>query len=249
MFNPEAIEQAKRHAMKEFPKESVGFVVDGNYIPLLNIAENPCDTFQVAAEEWIKYGKVEAVVHSHPKGNAYPSACDMRFQIETAVPWGIIVCDSERASDPVWFGDQVPVSPLKGEQRPFRHGVTDCYSLCRDYYRTVHGILIKDHPRDWEWWLHNENLYLDGFAETGFSEIDEGDVRPGDMFLACVGGRAIQDRGIPNHGGIYLGGSGDMILHHLTSTHAVDFTRVASEDYGLRYLKYVKKWIRHKDMK
>lgn len=249
MFNQEIIEKAKLHAKKEFPKEAVGFVVGDKYVPLENIAENPCDTFQVKGEEWLRHGKVEGVIHSHPKGEAYPSAMDMSHQIETAVPWGIIVCDSERATNPIWFGEHVLDLPLTGEKRPFRHGVTDCYSLIRAGYKQLYGIHLLEFPRDWEWWMHDENLYLEGFETTGFYEISEHDVRPGDVFLACIGSRTIQDKGIPNHGGIYLGGTGDVILHHLASKDPVDFTRLASEDYGLRWLKYVKKWIRHKDLK
>lgn len=254
MFDKSIIDAARAHAMQDHPRESIGLVVGGHYLPLENISPEPTKTFELPADAWIAHGTVQGVIHSHPSavdrpGNDYPSAADMESQMATAVPWGIIVCDAERAANPVWFGDQVPQPPLTGSERYFRHGITDCYALCRAYYREAHDIVIPDFARDWEWWsqqkngtAEHQNLYLEGYAKAGFTHIPAHDVRPGDMFLAAIRSK------VPCHGGIYLGGSGDIILHHLCSGRAVDRTRLAVKEPGIRFLKYVTHWIRHKDM-
>ena len=254
MFDRTIIEAAKAHAMRDFPRESVGLVVSDQYLPQENISQNATKTFELPADAWLKHGPVQGVLHSHPStadkaGNDYPSAADMESQMATAVPWGIIVCDAERATDPVWFGDQVPHPPLTGQDRYFRHGITDCYALIRAYYQQVQGITIPDFARDWEWWnqqkqgsAEHQNLYVEGFSVAGFRHIPTHEVRPGDVFLAAIRSK------VPCHGGIYLGCSGDMILHHLCSGKAVDRSRLAVEEPGVRYLKYVTHWLRHKDM-
>lgn len=253
MFDKSVIDAAKAHAMAEYPREAAGVVVGDEYLPQENISPDATKTFELAADVWVKHGPVRGVLHSHPStaqkpGNDYPSAADMASQIATAVPWGIIVCDAERAAEPVWFGDQIPPPPLTGPERYFRHGVTDCYALIRAYYRDKLGISIPDFARDWEWWnrqkggtAEKQNLYVEGFGAAGFHEIAAAEVRPGDVFLAAI--RSAN----PCHGGVYLGGSGDMILHHLCSGKPVDRSRLAVEEPGVRYLKYVTHWLRHKD--
>jgi len=48
------------------------------------------------------------------------------------------------------------------ENRPFIHGIFDCYTLIRDFFRREHNILLPTNiQRTWEWWLQGENLYLD----------------------------------------------------------------------------------------
>ena len=254
MIDAQVLAAAKEHLINCYPNEGVGFVVGGAFVPQENISPNAIKTFELPASAWVNHGPIQAVLHSHPStpdrpGNDYPSAADMESQIATAVPWGIIVCDGERAADPVWFGDQVEQPPLTGPKRYFRHGVTDCYSLIRAYYREEKGIIIPDFPRDWEWWsqqksgsAENQNLYAEGFASAGFRQIPPHEVRPGDVFLAAIRSK------VPCHGGVYLGGSGDMILHHLTSGKPVDRTRLAVNEPGIRYLKYVTHWLRHKDI-
>ena len=250
MFSQVVIEAAKKHAIGAFPNEAVGFVGSGEYRPQENISLNKLTGFEVRVGDTLAAGKIEAVIHSHPGGELFPSKGDMEQQMVMAVPWGIVVCDSERCSDPTWFGDQAPYPPLWGPERIFRHGVTDCYSLVRHYYHQTYGFWLKDFPRDWEWWLNQDspNLYETFFEVAGFREITVGQLRPGDGFLASAGREAIRG-GLSNHGGIYLGGSsGDMILHHLSGASAVDHTRIALRQPGAGYLKYVNKFVRHKDV-
>lgn len=249
MIAKEVREQAVAHAISAYPHESVGVVVDGAYIPLENKHESPARDFYVPPEEYLALGTIEALLHSHPfvKGDVipclYPSARDMASQMAMAVPWGIICCDDERAWEIEWFGDQTPRKPLEG--RGFAHGITDCYSLIRDYYLMEHGIRLKEFPRDWEWWKNGQDLYVEGFSQTGFVSIAPSGLLPGDVFLASIGTSAMRG-GKVNHGGIYLGN--DMILHHKTGASPYDPGRLSVRECGIRYMQYATHYLRHEEM-
>ena len=109
-------------------------------------------------------------------------------------------------SPSVWGWTGVPVLDL--EKRPFQHGITDCYSLIRDYFRTQRDIPLDEFPRDWEWWLEDGvNLYEQNFRSQGFEVIGAEDVQEGDCFLAQIRSPVI------NHAGVYVGNG--LILHQL----------------------------------
>lgn len=250
MFGEVVRKEALRHARETYPKESVGFVVGGEYRPQKNISNDAENSFLVSAMAYLKYkDSLQAIIHSHPGGPFYPNKTDMQGQLDTALPWGIVQVVKEPTTGNIiptdkilWFGDQAPVPPLEG--RGFVHGVTDCYSLIRDYYRLELGITLKEFPRDWEWWLNGEELYKDGFAKTGFVPVPMSSPIVGDVFLASIRSKTM------NHGGVWLGGSAGEILHHLTSRDGYDPSWLSRKEPGIRYMKYVQNggvWIRHKE--
>jgi|GEM_PF-102129 len=251
MFNQSVHEAFKQHAISVYPQEACGFVIgdkqddsDGNssaincksinarYIACDNIAKDRAKTFEI---DPIRYVEVQedacllAILHSHiaqekedgtyEPTTDFPSQLDMKSQQASNLPWGIAVCRKDFCTDPAYFGDMLPIPDLIG--RPFRHGVTDCFSLIRDCYRlgkedlAAQGIadwpyepfILEDMPRDFEWWQHNENLYIDNFTARGFTLISEEEARIGDGFLMSIFSP------VPNHGGIYLGDG--LGLHHL----------------------------------
>ena len=71
MINRIAECEAIKHALKEYPKESVGFVVLGKYQPVENHAKEPNDEFAVEIGKDYPQG-LTALMHSHPKGNPNP---------------------------------------------------------------------------------------------------------------------------------------------------------------------------------
>lgn len=254
------IDAINRHALREFPNEACGLIVDGEYLPQFNYAVHPEMNFVIAGEIWkdlADKGKtVEAVVHSHPNGAAYPSARDMQGQIDTDVPWVIVVTDGEVCGGPVMWGDSLPVAPLLG--RPFMHGVADCYSLIRDAYRlgkdgiadpknvslseTIsiadwphEAVVLPDFPRNDEWWRsdgENASLYLDNFEKAGFRRIQQSDVQIGDVFLMRLGFKSA----VPNHGGLYVGGN--LVMHHIP-------TRASRREPLGVWLRSVDVWLRY----
>lgn len=238
MFSEKIINDIKAHALDQYPNESCGFIVDEEYISFDNLADKPKESFVIQPEAWAKYsqhGTIKAVVHSHPDGPDCPSEADMRQQVATDIPWGIICTNGEQTTEPFWFGDDAPKAPLIG--RGFRHGVTDCYSQIRDYYLLERKITLPEFPRDWEWWLEDQDLYQDGFAIAGFKLINESEVKEGDVFLAQVRSK------VPNHGGVYLGNG--LGLHHLTGALAVDMTRLSVREPINRWNKFITHWLRY----
>ena len=121
--------------------------------------------------------------------------------------------------------------------RGFRHGVTDCYSLIRDYYRLERDVVLPEFPRDWEWWCNEQDLYRDGFGKAGFERLVDVDLRPGDVFLAQI------RSGVPNHGGVYLGDG--LALHHLAARLPVDATRLSRREPIDRWMKFISHWLRY----
>ena len=232
MFPRQAIADFKTHALREYPKEACGFIVSGEFIAVENAAVNPEDTFLMTPQAWgaaQTHGKIEAVVHSHPDGIDAPSRADMEQQIATALPWGICIATKDDVGDPFFFGGQLPIEPIllpSGAPNPkrfFRHGVWDCYSLIRDYYRLHMGVALREFPRDWEWWCGDDAMYEAGFPLAGFKTIQLSMIKEGDVLL----GRTSSSMKQVNHGGVYIGGPYQQFVHHLTGALPVDHSRPA----------------------
>lgn len=217
MFSSTLLGMAKAHALADFPNESCGIVVGNTYIPCTNIANDPLVDFEIAesvTQPYIEAGTLQAVIHSHPfaqiKRKSAPSANDMRGQIATNVPWGIIDTDGTVVNDPYWFGDFTLDEPLIGVE--FQHGVRDCYSAIRKWYWQIRGIKLIDVARDDRWWLNADNLYIDNFARAGFVKVSLSALQDGDVVLGKVNSQKL------NHAGIYLDNTRDgkgLFYHHL----------------------------------
>ncbi len=243
-FTAQVLSAARRHAFEAQPHEACGLVRLGAYVPCDNVAENPESSFAIDDDLFagaVLSGELEAVIHSHPGGGSWwPTAADMLSQMSADVPFAILVPGEQSAGLACHWG--TPRPPLFDEAgqhqgRAFLHGVSDCYTLCQDYYAGV-GIDLPDFARDWEWWVEPEkygNLYLDNLAAQGFDIVTTdprlvpGLARPGDAYLM----RIASD--VPNHAGIYLGG--DLLLEHLPRNLS------HREPMG-RKLKRVTHWLR-----
>lgn len=239
-------DKIRSHAAAEYPRESCGFIVDGDYIPVPNSSDTPNETFRVDNRYWMEYGvKAQGFVHSHPEWYPVPSENDMRQQIASALPWGIIGIKENGAggyvfSNVEWFGDGVPTLPLK--ERGFRHGITDCYSGIRDWFKIKKRIILKEIPRSWEWWQDGGDLYSDNFGPVGFVRVPEDEIkregpREGDVFLASIRSNVL------NHGGVYTGNG--LGFHHLTAVEAYDLSRLSREEPINRWLPYIRLWVRY----
>lgn len=244
LFTREVELAAKKHAMLCYPEESCGVVVDGKYIAMKNSAKDKLNDFLIEPSKLVNL-EVEAIIHSHPDADPVPSSADMRCQLETDVPWGIFTIKKDvfgefGFSQILWFGDSVPKLPLVG--RPFVHGVTDCYAIIRDVYKEELGIDLLEFPRDWDWWLNEQNLYTEGFAKTGFREIQQHELKKYDVVLSCLGLRS----GIANHGSVYYGN--EMVIHHIASKSPIDFGRVSTIVPAAPFLRRAVHFLRHKDL-
>ncbi len=226
---------ALAHAKDEFPKESVGLVsiIKGRqrYFPCTNLAETPDEHFVLGPEEYAEIedkGEIVAVIHSHPKTNHEPSPADRVACEKSGLPWHVVNPNTEK-----WGYCEPSGFELPYVGREFVHGIVDCYSLCRDFYKKEFDLNLRDYNRRDEWWNKGENMYLDNFKNEGFNEIEIDDLQFGDAFLMQL------ESPVPNHAGIYIGEN--LVLHHVQG-------RLSSRDVyklGGYYHRATAKVLRH----
>jgi proteasome lid subunit RPN8/RPN11 len=236
MMSPQNLQKFKEHAAEEFPKEACGFLlaVDGEeeYFPCRNLATTPDELFIIGAEDNLAArakGNILAVCHSHPNGVAEFSLADRSACERSRLPWYVIQCPGDNIDRMEPSGFKAPLL-----ERPFVHGVHDCYSIIQDYYDQELGVTLPHFERADQWWKaagggKPANLYDDNFAAAGFTEVSE--LRQHDVILMRV--RAP----VNNHAAVYIGD--DKIIHHLygqLSRRAV---------YGGAWLDLTTKILRH----
>lgn len=220
------------HGKDSYPNECCGVVIvfKGRlrYIRCTNLLSG--DIFCIDPQDFSAaedLGEVVAIAHSHPNIPASPSQADIIACNRSGIPWIIVSIPSEEhyLLNPEEFN-----VPLVGRQ--FFHGVLDCYSLIRDYYKQELNIDLNDYPREPEWWNKGQNLYLENFKKENFLEVNTAEKH--DIILMQNGSDTV------NHGGIYLGDS--IILHHSPN-------RLSSRDvYGGYWRKNTRLILRHRSL-
>lgn len=236
---PEHIDQLRREAIAAYPHEAVWIIyADGECRQYANAATDPATSFRIDKRTLARATArgIAAIVHSHPDGPDCPSEADMRGQRDTGMPWGIVSTNGQDATTPFYWGGETPRADL--EERPFRHGVTDCYSLIRDWYAAELAVELPDFPRDWEWWFSGGDLYRLGLEQAGFQRVEQSDAQRGDMFFCQI--RA----NVPNHAGVYLGDG--LAMHHLTASKPFDPTRLPKTEPIHRWRDFVTAFYRHR---
>lgn len=214
------------HAKSAYPAECCGLIIGGEYYPCDNIAHDPSQTFEIDPMQYVALsykGEIQAIVHSHPDGNAEPSEVDRVQMGLHGVDW--VICGFGYHADGGQYCDikthkpTAYTAPLLG--REYHHGVQDCYSLVRDYYKRELGMKLPDFPRTDDWWEDesHEPLYQNNFKKAGFDVVH--DLQKHDVILCRVG----RTHHI-NHALVYLGDGtltsettppvvGDsLVLHH-----------------------------------
>ena len=244
MFADTTLAALKAHAEAAFPQESCGLVIEGldghTYLPCENIAPHPARAFRIddaLVLSHLKAGTLTAVIHSHPAPFAEaPSRADMQTQLDLAVPFGIVPVAEGEAADPFFWGEGVPVPALIG--RPYRHGVTDCYAVIRDWFRLERDLVLPDYARGFGWWAGDAHadLYVRHFAAAGFVEIDPGNAQIGDGLLIAI-------RGVVCHAGVIC--EPGVMLHHAAGDQAYDATRLSKRDPAARWAAHIRHVVRY----
>lgn len=231
MIDAQLLDQIKADANGSPKREVCGLIVTRRrknlYVRCKNIAQknehfvmDPAD--YAAAED---AGKVLCVVHSHLNVSPEPSQADLIGIERSQLPWLIIntPVNHHTVTYPTGY-----VAPYVG--REFVHGITDCYSIWRDYYQRELGIEMIDYERRVDWWLKGDDLYEDNYRAAGFVEVDE--PRLHDIILMKVASQK------QNHAAVYLGDN--IILHHVMG-------KISSKDvYGGYWRKVTTKILRHR---
>ena len=201
---------ALKHAKEQDPKESVGvlIVIKGKeqYYPCNNLSTYSQQCFILDPEDYVRadaLGEITAIVHSHPVTPPSPSQADKVSCEQSGLKWHIVNPKTET------WGYCEPTGykpPLIGRQWVW--GVTDCWSLVRDYYKEQHNIQLLDYQRPTTPQDFLDNPLFEQYAErTGFRELNKDEkLQKGDVLLMSILHPTL------NHVAIFLG---DDILHHL----------------------------------
>lgn len=237
-LSPNTIADFTNHVLLEYPNEACGLIVDNEYVPCLNIADDKASNFKIAVDDYLdaeRSGNLQAVMHSHPYAlttkskwdPSWPSENDMHHWLAMNIPWGIVSTDGEGISQVNWM-DESYIAPLEG--REFVHGVHDCYAVVRDWFRVNWNLTLNNYARGIEWWDQGQNLYVENFAKEGFVEIQAEEVKVGDVALIRVASPVI------NHAAVVTGTN--QILHHL-------FHRQSGYDTLAKWNRTVRKYVRY----
>lgn len=240
---PEYAEQIRDQAIELFPEEAVWLITKAGCYLVDNIAEDRENFFDVSTKD-IRTARKEgllAVVHSHCNGKEYPSSEDMQAQINNAVPFGLVTTDGVGASKVCWWGSKDPKQVEHLTNRTFRHGVTDCFALVKDFFLVTYGIDTGDLARNWEWWETDPNFMIEGAAKLGFSKV-KGEPKPGDVWLSSHGSRD----GTLVHCGVLL--ENGLTHHHPGTGQPYSSSRKAVVTPIYPYLRSITTWMRHKDL-
>ena len=198
------------HAKDQDPKEAVGLLLNvkgkQRYYPCQNLAITNHQEFILNPEDYVKadnLGEIIGIFHSHPITPPTPSQADRISCEHSNLPWYIVNPKTEQ-----WA--ELKPEGYKPELcgRPWVWGVTDCWSLVRDWYKQEKNIDLIDYERSITPEEFLKNPLFEKYAkDTGFRELgNEEPPKVGDVLLMSIMHPTL------NHVAIFLG---DMVLHHL----------------------------------
>ena len=196
------------HAKDQDPKEAVGLLLNirgkQKYYPCQNLAITSHQEFILNPEDYVKadnLGEIIGIFHSHPITPPTPSQADRISCEHSNLPWYIVNPKTEQ-----WA--ELKPEGYKPELcgRPWVWGVTDCWSLVRDWYKEVKNIDLIDYERSITPEEFLKNPLFEKYAkDTGFRELgNEEPPKVGDVLLMSIMHPTL------NHVAIFLG---DMVLH------------------------------------
>mgnify|MGYP003111358455 FL=1 len=204
-------DKALLHAKQEDPKEAVGLLLNikgkERYFPCRNLSMTDHQCFILDPEDYVRcdnLGDIVGIFHSHPIDPPTPSQADKVSCERSGLPWYIVNPETEQWAylEPTGYK-----APILGRQWVW--GITDCWSLVRDWYKETKGIEL----RDWTRPTTPEEFLEDPMFErcawrTGFRQLREDEkLIDGDLLFMSIMGKGL------NHVAIFIEGD---VLHHLT---------------------------------
>ena len=198
------------HAKEQDPKESCGLLLEikgkEKYFPCKNLSTYSQQCFIIDPDDFVKAeetGNILAVIHSHPVTPPIASQADKISCEDSKLPWHIVNPKTEQWG---YYEPSGYKPPLIG--RHWVWGITDCWSLVRDWYKEEKNIILRDWDRPTTPQQFLEKPLFESCAwRTGFRELrpDEKLIN-GDVLLMSILNPTL------NHVAIFLDGD---VLHHL----------------------------------
>ena len=163
--------------------------------------------FIIDPEDYVKAdntGEIVGVVHSHPITPPNPSQADKISCEDSNLPWHIVNPKTQQWAylEPCGYKP-----PLLGRQWVW--GITDCWSLIRDWYKEEKNIELRDwqRPTTLEE-FNNKPLFEDCAWRTNFRELRPDEkLQDGDVLLMSILHPTL------NHVALFFEGD---VIHHLT---------------------------------
>lgn len=214
--------EIKQHALDEAPNECCGILLQNELTKNLevfkcrNTSGNKSKHFSISPSQYLKAtlkGKIIAFYHSHNSENDF-SDYDKTQSEKHNVKFILYSVGNNSFSE---YTPQKFLPSYVG--REFQIGVSDCFTLVRDYYLEECGIEINNYYRDYSWFIKNPNSYEQFYQKEGFVEVFAGPITDTSGFkkhdtilMKCLG------KIFPTHAGMYVGNG--LILHHQISCYS-----------------------------
>lgn len=204
-MNKEVLKKIKEYCLKNSNIEMCGIVVLLNnelkVIGITNSHQNPVNNFKLNEIEYALAedlsDEVICIFHSHinKKGPSFFDKFNCNIHKIDYTIYDIF-------NDKFYFLKPKDIDYIN---KKFEIGMSDCYSLVRDYYREEFGIKLRNYYRDRSWFIGEKNLFDELFLECGFKKVDS--LKPNDCILFKIKNKKYSD-----HIGIYI--DNNTFLHH-----------------------------------
>lgn len=242
MLNSHIKSQIKSHSLENPKEECCGFILfaNGEYsvFPCQNRAENPAHNFSIDGQDYLNAsfkGDIVACYHSHCFDEKNYSDIDKVNSNGFNIPLILYHIQSDE-----FFTYYPNNESNKYIGQSFQIGVSDCFSLVREYYEKELGIKIRDYYRD-DKWMTKSQYYFDtqyeqeGFVKVSFDKTNFDNMKKHDIIL--VKHQVLIDFPHATHAAIYLGHN--QILHHIRDGYS------KIEDYSDSYKRRTMMILRH----
>ena len=238
----------KEHSEKDYPNECCGLIVERKRKPAvvecLNSANDKLNNFKISSIDYLRaseYGEIKALYHSHTQDDHSDNFTPLDLLNEGH---GIEVILYLKNKNKFLISSEHNYLN-KYLERDYKIGVTDCFTLIKDFYRENLNICFNDYDYDEvdfftksNWEDKHVSPFDYFYTKEGFLDVNYDDIKIHDIILFNDPKR--YNNGYTNHLGMYVGNS--TILHQPYN----GVSELASF-YG-KHLKYVNGIIRHKTL-